>query len=287
MRKNLIAMSVATLVAGLGMAGGAAAAVLLDNGGATISPSNATFQTVQAGGIGHQLIIPYFNTQLGNATLFQLVNTDGVNGKAVKVRFRGASNSDDLFDFQVYLSPNDVWTANVSQDAATGLSILTTNDKSCTIPAVNAQTFVTARLPQAANGWSDAERAEQTREGYIEIFNMADVPPLSISPATGAPVAPANPLFTAIKHVNGVPPCSGVAIANLANEPLGVHRGDRAALVVRRQDGQAGGGILADVRGPHVVGRQVDLEVEQVVGVRRAGKRTLTALPFTPSVLTS
>ena len=35
------------------------------------------------------------------ATLLNLINTDTVRGKAVKVRFRGAANSDDVYDFQV------------------------------------------------------------------------------------------------------------------------------------------------------------------------------------------
>ena len=145
MRKNLIAMSVATLVAGLGLAGGATAAVLQDN--SALTPTNATAETVQNGGIGHQLIIPYYNVQGGNATLFNIVNTDLVNGKAVKVRFRGASNSDDVFDFQLYLSPGDVWATTITK-AADGTATLSTIDKSCTLPAViNGQPFVTARLP--------------------------------------------------------------------------------------------------------------------------------------------
>jgi hypothetical protein len=222
MRKNLIAMSVATL-AGLGMAGGAAANVIRDNGGAAPAgtTTSATAQTVIAGGIGHQLIVPYYNTQFGNATLFNIVNTDTANGKAVKVRFRGAANSDDVFDFQLYLSPGDVWAANVSR-GADGRSVLTTGDKSCTIPAtVSGTSFVTARLPQSLS--ADA-LASQTREGYIEIFNMADIPALGITPGTGAATATANPLYTAIKHVNGVAPCfsttAGAAALNaLANDP--------------------------------------------------------------------
>ena len=198
MRKNLIAMSAAAFVGGLGMAGGATAAVFID----VLGPnSNATAETVIPGGIGHQLIIPYYNTQSGNATLFNLVNTDTVNGKAVKMRFRGASNSDDVFDFQVYLSPTDVWTATLTR-GADGRTVLTTTDKSCTIPAVISGTaFVTARLPQT---FTADNLAAQTREGYIEMFNMADVPPT----ATGD-----NTLFRAIKHVSGVAPCSGGATA--------------------------------------------------------------------------
>jgi hypothetical protein len=220
MRKNLIAMSVATLVAGLGLAGGAAANVLADNGAATITPTTATAEVVQNGGIGHQLLIPYYNVQGGNATLFNIVNTDTVNGKAVKVRFRGASNSDDVFDFQLYLSPGDVWASTLTKNSD-GLATLTTVDKSCTLPSVVTNTpFVTARLPAFLTA---AQKAQQTREGYIEIFNMADIPPGAIA-ADGSVAVPAaaNPLFTAIKHVNGVPPCTGTTMATLQTDPANV-----------------------------------------------------------------
>ena len=79
--------------------------------------ANATLE-LQDDGIGHILLVPYFTTQNGNSTLINIVNTDTVNGKAVKVRFRGGRDSDDIFDFQLFLSPGDVWTANISQNAA-------------------------------------------------------------------------------------------------------------------------------------------------------------------------
>ena len=211
MRKNLIAMSVATLVAG-----GATAAVFTDNGAATTTPTSATAETVTNGGIGHQLIIPYYNVQGGNATLFNIVNTDLVNGKAVKVRFRGASNSDDVFDFQLYLSPGDMWATTLTK-AADGTAVLSTIDKSCTIPnVINGVQFVTARLPAFLTA---AQKSQQTREGYIEIFNMADIPPTTPN-ADGSSSAVANPLFTAIKHINGVPPgCTSAAINALQFDP--------------------------------------------------------------------
>ncbi|QNP47694.1 hypothetical protein [Diaphorobacter aerolatus] len=130
---------------------------------------------ISESGAGHMLIIPYFSTQAGNATLITLVNTDEVNGKAVKLRFRGARNADSLFDFQVFLAAGDAWTANVSQ-LQSGYSSLTSEDASCTRPPradINGKPFSVARLnPQV----SEAERANGTREGYIEIVNMADIP---------------------------------------------------------------------------------------------------------------
>ncbi len=204
MKKNVLALSVAALVAGF--AGGAHAVTDL---------AGATADALQFGntGTGHMLVVPYFSTQNGNSTLLSIINTDEVRGKAVKVRFRGAANSDDIYDFQVFLSPGDVWTANVSA-GADGKSFLTTADASCTKPAkatLNSTPFVTTRLNPAA---SAEEKANNTREGYIEIFNMADIV---------APTAPAVNLYTSIKHKNGVAPC-----ANIAADVLAGHTGSTA-----------------------------------------------------------
>ena len=118
MKKSSLALSVAAALGAMGFAGAAAA-----NGGIQVNPN----------GVGNQLIVPYFSAQGDNATLLNITNTDTTNGKAVKVRFRGAANSDDLFDFTLLLSPGDVWTAAVTQ-GADGISKLTTSDKSCTLP---------------------------------------------------------------------------------------------------------------------------------------------------------
>ena len=188
MKKNLLSLSIAALIGGLGVAGVANAGVAqLGTGAAAPAASgaagranltNATALGISPAGIGHILMVPYFTAQNGNATLLSVVNTDAKNGKAVKVRFRGAANSDDLLDFQVFLSPGDVWTANVAK-GADGRSVLTTADNSCTQPAIPAAgaAFGTGRLPAT---FTAEQKAAQTLEGYVEIFNMADVPPTYI-----------------------------------------------------------------------------------------------------------
>ena len=108
MKKNLLSLSIAALIGGLGVAGVANAGVAqLGTGAAAPAATaaglanltNATALGISPAGIGHILMVPYFTAQNGNATLLSVVNTDTVNGKAVKVRFRGAANSDDLLDF--------------------------------------------------------------------------------------------------------------------------------------------------------------------------------------------
>jgi hypothetical protein len=210
MKKSMLAMSVATAIGSLGFAGSAMAIGTLGTN------ASATLLQLSADGIGHQLVVPYFSTQNGNATLLNIVNTDTTNGKLVKVRFRGAGNSDDLYDFQVLMSPGDVWTAAVTKDAETGVSVLTTADNSCTIGLGNGK-FSTLRTDP-----TKAEPANETREGYVEFINMADVPP-----ATGA--AGVDTLFEAIKHVNGVAPCT----ASILEAALGTDPADEAVAISR------------------------------------------------------
>ena len=212
MKKNVLALSIAAMIGGLGFAGAASAAVLSGTGPATydgslLTPSNATGLEFSEGGVGHQLLVPYYTVQDGNMTVIHLVNTDTANGKAVKVRFRGASNSDDVLDFQVFLSPQDVWTAAVTA-GSDGVAQIVTADNTCTVPRLNpgvAQPFFTTRVNP------NSDKAEQTREGYVEIFNIADIPNVKNvrwAAATTPTTAANSPLYTLTKHKNGVAPCS-------------------------------------------------------------------------------
>jgi hypothetical protein len=192
-------------------------------GSSAIIPSSATqlgatdavgFQMAESGP-GHVLVVPYFTAQGGQMSVLHLVNTDAVNGKAVKVRYRGAGNADTLLDFVVLLSPGDVWTGAVNA-GGDGRAQITTNDNSCTTPRLTKsqpQPFFTARLnPQ----WTLAEQVNNTREGYIEAIVMADIPSNLVYGTSGQ----ANsPLYTAIKHIAGVAPCtSSVLDAALLND---------------------------------------------------------------------
>jgi len=157
-------------------------------------------------GVGHIQYVPYFSTQEGNVTAVNVVNTDTVNGKVLKVRFRGASNSDDVYDFQVFLSPGDVWTAGISQ-GSDGRSRLDTADKSCTLPANVNGAFIASRTPSAGGN-------AETREGYIEILTMADI-------VRGDADTDQRALYTATKHVKGVAPCTSSVLTALTHENAG------------------------------------------------------------------
>ena len=201
MKKSILALSAAVAVSGLGFAGAANALAVFSNNGAT-----ATGLELAASSVGHYLFTPYYTAQADNNTLLSVINTDSVNGKAVKVRFRGAANSDDVLDFTLFLSPGDVWTASLKQ-GADGFAEITTPDDSCTLPSsVKNVPFRTGRLDQSLD---DEALAAHTREGYVEFLNMADVPPRIGSAA--------NPLFTNIKHVKGDAPCASAAFSEVLN----------------------------------------------------------------------
>ena len=206
MKKNVLALSIAAMIGGLGFAGVASADVI--KGTDTVFSKTkmvagtANKLELSEGGVGHMLLVPYYTAQNGNMTVLHVVNTDTVNGKAVKVRFRGAANSDDVMDFQVFMSPGDVWTAAVTA-GADGIAQIQTADNTCTVPSLGfnkPQAFSTGRLNPNATA---VAKANGTREGYVEIFNMADVEAAKLWGTDDY-----SPLYKAIKHDKGIAPCS-------------------------------------------------------------------------------
>ncbi len=154
MKKKILAMSIA---AGMSVFAGVASAAM----------------EVNANGVGYINILPYYSAQGDNVSMFSVTNTSTTTYKLAKVRFRGAEFSDDVFDFQLFLSPQDVYTFYVARDAATGEAKFYTDDNSCTLPAratLNGAALSTQRLVGTAD-----EKLAGTREGYVEIISMADV----------------------------------------------------------------------------------------------------------------
>jgi hypothetical protein len=190
------------------------AAVLSGRGlpsGGFLGMTTANTMVVNPDGVGHVLLVPYYSAQNGNATILSITNVDPQIAKAVKVRFRSALNGDTVFDLTVFLSPNDVWNGVVTQDAATGLAQFSSADKTCTLPALSPGVnypFNTARINAKL---SAADKANQTREGNIEVITMADIPPQF---AQGT-------LYNAVFQTNGQPGnCASPAItATLVDAP--------------------------------------------------------------------
>jgi hypothetical protein len=167
---------------------------------------------VNPNGLGQVLIYPYYTVRSTDTpsagqfnTLLSIVNTTG-STKAVKVRFREGAASKEVLDFNVFLSPHDVWTAAVTPVGADGASISTV-DNSCTIPTLlgNPQNFRTFDSDADVIGTS---RPGRVTEGYFEVFEMATY-------------APDDPVAVNSTHSGGVPKdCSAVTDAAAGVNPL-------------------------------------------------------------------
>lgn len=147
---------------------------------------------VNQNGLGQVLLYPVYTAEEGNVTAVHVTNTTN-QIKAVKVRFVEGMNSQEVLDFNLYLSPNDVWTGGVVQTAE-GAALVTT-DKSCTAGALAAegQPFVTFlfdgsyNVPNTAFKRADSvNSAARTRVGHLEVIEMGSVDPTLALPGATA-----------------------------------------------------------------------------------------------------
>lgn len=138
-------------------------------------------------GQGQVLVFPYYTVRNGFATAMSIVNTTSFT-KIVKVRFLEGKNSREVLDFNLFLSPQDVWTGVVIPTAAGAK--LETGDNSCVTPSdlfgnaagvirtdgtlpINEfknYTYISPTADNTAFGTLD-----RTREGYMEVIEMGVV----------------------------------------------------------------------------------------------------------------
>jgi hypothetical protein len=161
---------------------------------------------INGNGLGEALIYPYYTVNSdasGNAynSLLSVVNSTN-SAKAVKVRFLEGKNSREVLDFNLFLSKKDVWTAAVIPSPTSGGGRVISFDKSCTIPS---NTFLAAGVDfvnfayTGSNDDKGGSGLDRTKEGYIEIIEMATFPTYTCTSIQ-------------VTHVGGVPfDCAGVS----------------------------------------------------------------------------
>jgi hypothetical protein len=183
------------VLAGLGTAGTAEAVYL--------NPNNT----------GQVLVFPYYTVQRVNNNAFNtylsVVNTT-TRAKAVKVRILEGKTSSEVLDFNLFLSPNDMWTAVIEATDGTDTSpgSIRTADVSCTNPVGrlrnttpgSGEPFRNFVLIENVGGVGlPGTGVERTREGYVEMIEMGVL--------TGAWAA-------AVTHSDGVPEDCSVVQSN-------------------------------------------------------------------------
>ncbi|MET0067261.1 MAG: hypothetical protein ABW076_13020 [Candidatus Thiodiazotropha sp.] len=121
---------------------------------------------VNTDGTGQVALLPYYNVNNNIITNINITNTTNLY-KAVKVRFRESRISADVLDFNIYMSPFDVWNGTIRMNNATGVANIITEDESCTFPDKS--------LLQAGVDFRNIYTAttnEDLTEGYVEIIEM-------------------------------------------------------------------------------------------------------------------
>ncbi len=204
-------------------------------------------------GLGQVLIYPYYTVNSNGVgdnlqTLFSVVNTTN-QGKAVKVRFVEGYNSREVRDFHVYLSPYDVWTANLFKLPDQPQANLLTDDNSCTVPRIKGSTLpplqqlpdgrsylpFTNALFSGGNNDGGPSGLERTREGHFEIIEMGTV------------VDDIRTSLTDITHVAGVPFNCGRIVGAWVQQPPGYWVQDANTDIRAPTGGLFGSAMLIDV----------------------------------------
>lgn len=176
-------------------------------GASSLLAASAGAVNTNPDGLGEVLIYPYYTVRNGNATLVSVVNTT-TQAKVVKVRFIEGKNSNEVLDFNLWLSPFDVWTGAVV-GTATGAGLVSA-DTSCTNPAVNTGAVIPFRNAAfAQNGDRPELRGlDRTREGYVELIELGTIFPNSTT-------------FGAVVHKStGKPDCVGTNPVTGATFPV-------------------------------------------------------------------
>lgn len=158
-------------------------------GGMSMIPS-AQAISLATDGLGQALVFPYYTTRAGWNTLLNVTNTSN-QIVVMKVRFHEAYNSRDVFDFNVIMSPYDVWNGTLTNGPG-NIPVFSTVDTTCTVPAIpaggqpfqgNGANATLAYTGTAAD--SGPTTIDRAREGYVSITMMGTAP-TSDSLAAGA-----------------------------------------------------------------------------------------------------
>lgn len=180
------------------------AAVLAGLAGAAGIVGSAQAVNINPDGLGQVLIYPYYTTNGGNQTVLSVVNTSE-NAKAVKVRFLEGQNSQEVLDFNLYMSKYDVWAAAIAD--VNGTPTLVVNDTTCTVPYLYENTDANGVrngqqpfLPwemMKDGGSSNISRAAEGHFEMIEMGTLVDAIEDSATAATHVPppkgAAPGTP----------------------------------------------------------------------------------------------
>lgn len=146
-----------------------------------ISLNASAVSVSETGSAGQVLIFPYYNVNNNYITAFNIINTTE-DTKAIKVRFRESKTSNDVLDFNLYMSPYDVFTMSLSK-VEDGV-LLETTDTTCTHPRIPVEGVEFRDV-------YDSVESDDILEGYLEVIEMGVVSDSLVA--------------VGVEHVDGIP----------------------------------------------------------------------------------
>jgi hypothetical protein len=185
MKKNLLSIAVAASVAGT---------------------SAQASMYLNPEGTGQVLLFPYYNAENNNETSIHIVNTT-TDAKAVKVRILEYVNSQEVLDFNVYMSAEDHFSFTIYTDPNGTGGALITRDNTCTVPALGDSTAGVPGSTEVVNGktvrvqpflpyaYADDiyDSIYRTKIGHVEVIEMGTLTGAWAADAThGADGVPAD-----------------------------------------------------------------------------------------------
>ncbi|MCK5897306.1 MAG: hypothetical protein KAG20_10895 [Cocleimonas sp.] len=131
-------------------------------GGLGVANTVNAAATLSANNLGDMAIIPYYTVRDNFITGIHITNTSDKT-QVVKFRLRANTDSHDVFDINIILSPYDMWTASISGDASELRVTPSSGETTCTAPIKPTAGYFTALTSGIAE------------EGYVEIIGMGEV----------------------------------------------------------------------------------------------------------------
>ncbi len=126
---------------------------------------------VNPGNQGDALLYGYYNVR-GYGNLFTIVNTSDTSGVVARIRFREATESDEVLDFNICLSKDDMFVGIIVDDGTQGRLFQLDSDTTLTAPAIPSTGVA---FKHSANGGNATVTADETKEGYFELIGLQTI----------------------------------------------------------------------------------------------------------------
>lgn len=244
-----------------------AMAAALGGLGAGLYASTASAVNLSPTGVGDVVLFPYYTVRDGWQTTLTFVNTSD-NFLAVKFRFMEGVNSRDVLDFNVVMSPYDVYTGVVEANGSGGARFrIPTMETTCTAPylAPNSSFDLSPIAYTGVNADGGPSTVDRVNEGYVMAMVMGSAKKsdlkayAALAAGTDDTLKAAATALLLAEHPNTAADCAAVQnlfalpdypdtasfrnTARLFGEPINVLKGNYSLLNAPRGTSAGGNAI--------------------------------------------